>query len=436
MKAPLDRLPPHASDAEKGVLGCILTDPTNCLPEVQARLGPDDFYDLRHRRILEAITALATTGRGVDLVTVAEALRAEAELEAVGGLAYLNEAADAIPSAANLDYYLDIVIEKARLRHVLKICVETTSAVYETSDPEALIDQFEREALAVRGARTGGHEWSAPALVDRVRRGLANPLPVSIKTGLWNLDRLLRIRPGQLVVFAARPSQGKSALASEVALTTAMQSGVPTGFVSMEMDAEEIGRRFVANLSGVPQDDLECPDLQQRALIAGALDRIGAAPFWACDRGVLSCGQLTALARRWKQRHRVELLVVDYLGLMRTDAKARSRYEMITEISGSLKATARDLGIVVLALAQLNREAACEGAEPRLHHLRDSGSIEQDADAVVLLHTTSIEGRLRRVTALLEKQRNGPLGEAHLTFDTLTMKFESVSPIDPKDIPA
>lgn len=431
-----DRLPPHAPDAERGVIGCILTDPTTCLPDVQSGLSLDDLYDLRHRKLLATISDVARTGRPVDLLTLSEALRAEGQLEAVGGIEYLNAICDSVPSAANLPTYLDIVREKAALRRVLTTCVETLASVYEATDHEAVIERFERDALAIRGDSKDGHEWDAASLVECVKQGLTHPKPVTIRTGLHNLDRLLRMRPGQFVVFAARPSQGKSALANEIALWTAVQSQVPTEFVSLEMSREEVGRRFVANLSRVPQEDLEAPDLQQRAAIVTAFNRLKPSPLRGYDGGSMTPGRLAALARRWKQRHRLELLIVDYLGLMRTDSKARSRYEMITEISGSLKAIARDLGIVVIALAQLNREACSDDDEPRMHHLRDSGAIEQDADAVVLLHTTSFEGRPRRVTALVEKQRGGPVGEASLTFDTLTMKWDSVSPIDPEDVPA
>jgi replicative DNA helicase len=429
-----DQLPPHAPDAERGVLGCILLDPTTALPVAQGAIGLNAFYDLRHRRIYQGIIDVAATGRSLDMVVIPEG--SAGHLEAVGGLEYLNKIIDGTPSASHLPEYIRLVREQERRRRILRVCGEFSLKVRDTRDADALVDEFEREALAVRGDRMENREADAGMMVnrlfDRLDAGLS---PVAIKTGLHTVDKILKMRAGQLVVLAARPSMGKTACACRVIENVAIVDRVPAGIISLEMGMDEICQRFAASMSGVPYDDFENPEQGQQGAILEALETIKRAPLWVCDQGGMSISQLMGLARRWRQRHAIQLLVIDYLGLLRTDTRNRSRYEAITEISASLKQLARDLGIVVLCLCQLNRQAADDGEQPRMHHLRDSGAIEQDADAVVLLHTTSIEGTTRRVSALIEKQRNGPLGEAKLTFNGPTMRFEAECPIEMSDIP-
>lgn len=425
---------PHAPTAEAATIGCAILDPTLA---GDLRLGW--FHDERHRALVEAIQSLAAAGRPIDEVTV--------RLRAGTHLAETVEACvSACHSPANFPAWRETLEVKARLRAAWQFH-GAARARLETL-PEGATPDEEREALAAieaefvaLGADAGGAEdvsaaEGIDALFDSLESGAEAPV---LNTGLPSLDGILRLRPGQMVVIAARPSVGKSALAGRIVEHVALDLRRPVGWFSLEMDRAEVLRRMASALSGVPFEDFERPNEDQQPRIVHALARLKTAPLRICDRGALTFGQMSGLARRWKVRHKVGLLVVDYLGLLRTDGKARSRYEAVTELSQGVKALARDLGVTVLCLAQLNRLAAGNGEEaderPRLHHLRDSGSVEQDADAVVLLHATGFEGGRRTITAAIEKQRNGPLGEAKLALHGPTMRFESVSPIDPADVP-
>lgn len=423
---------PHAPTAEAAAIGCAILDPT-----LTGDLRLSWFYDERHRAVVEAIAALAAAGRPIDEVSVR--VRAGMHLGET-----VEACVEACHSPANFPAWRETLEVKARLRAAWQFHGAARARL--EALPEGATPDEEREALAALEAEfvalgadaSGAEDVSAAegvdALFDSLESGAEAP---TLNTGLASLDGFLRLRPGQLVVLAARPSVGKSALAGRIVEHVALNLGRPVGWFSLEMDRAEVLRRMASGMSGVPFGDFEWPSETQKPGIVQALGRLKSAPLRICDRGGLSFGQMAGLARRWRVRHGVDLLVVDYLGLLRTDGKARSRYESVTELSQGMKALARDLRVTVLCLAQLNRTAAAgEGEDrPRMHHLRDSGSIEQDADAVVLLHATGFEGSRRMVTAAIEKQRNGPLGEAKLALHGPTMRFESLSPIDPADFP-
>lgn len=348
---------------------------------------------------------------------------------------------DATPSASGWDYWRGVAEDYARLRQAWttlstrRVDIESLPETASPEDVRNILDSIESDVLQIRRDDTGNHEKCASEAVDALFDQLdAGERPVTICTGLASVDRILRMRPGQFVVLAARPSQGKTALALRITENVALREGMPVGFVSLEMSTADLMQRMASGLSGVPYQDFENPTEDQQGRIINALGAIKRAPIRFYDRGGTTLPQITSLARRWKARHGVSLLVIDYLQLVRGDPKHRSRYESVTEISNGLKRLARDLDVVVLCLSQLNRVAA-DDEQPRLHHLRDSGSIEQDADAVGLLHVTDYDGCRRNVSLLLEKQRNGPLGEAKLTMHGPTMRFEAVSPIDHRDIP-
>jgi replicative DNA helicase len=412
------------------------------------------FFDARHAALATAITDLAGRGEPVNEATVQQ--RAGNHLaETIG------HCLDVAPSPAGWDYWRGLAEDFAQLRRAWttlstrRTDIENLPATASPEDVRSLLDAIERDVLDVRSEDKGGHESNASEAVDALFDRLeAGERPVSVSTGLASVDRILTMRSGQFVVVAARPSQGKTGLALRITEHVALREGTPVGFVSLEMSTADLMQRMASGLSGVPFEDFEKPEGKQVERITDALAAIKRAPIRFYDRGGTTLPQLTSLARRWKARHGVSLLVVDYLGLLRGDPKHRSRYESVTELSGGLKQLARDLDIVVLCLAQLNRVAA-DDEQPRLHHLRDSGSIEQDADAVGLLHVTDYDGCRRNVslvwrnsatgreakltmhgpTMRFEKQRSGPLGEAKLTMHGPTMRFEAVSPIDHRDVP-
>lgn len=425
---------PRAPTAEAAAIGCAIADPS-----LAGDLRLPWFYDERHRAVVEAIAALSAAGRPIDEVTVR--MRAGQHLGET-----ITACVEACHSPANFPSWRETLELKARRRGAWHFHGSARSRL--ESLPEGATPDEEREALAAiesefvaLGAESGGGEdvsvaEGIDALFAALESGAEAP---TLNTGLGGLDGILRLRKGQLVVIAARPSVGKSALAGRIVEHVALELGRPVGWVSLEMGSAEVLRRMGASLSGVPFEDFEKPSEDQHPRIVNALGRLKSAPLRIYDRGDLTFGEMAGLARRWKVKHKIELLVVDYLSLLRTDGRSRSRYESVTEISQGMKALARNLEVTVLCLAQLNRMAAAigEGADdrPRMHHLRDSGSIEQDADAVILLHATGYEGAKRLVTAMIEKQRNGPLGEATLTLEGPTMRFESASEIHPDDYP-
>ncbi|MGE3310605.1 MAG: replicative DNA helicase [Limisphaerales bacterium] len=420
---------PHHAEAEAATIGCALMDAT-----LAGELRESWFFDARHTAIASAILDLAGRSEPVTEATVRQ--RAGNHLaETIG------HCLDVAPSPAGWDYWRGMAEDFAKLRRAWttlstrRVDIENLPTTASPEDVRNLLDAIERDVLDVRSEDKDGHESNASEAVDALFDRLeAGERPVSVATGLASVDRILRMRPGQFVVVAARPSQGKTALALRVTEHVALRERMPVGFISLEMSTPELMQRMASGLSGVPYQDFENPNEDQQPKIINALGTIKRAPIRFYDRGGTTLPQITSVARRWKSRHGVSLLVVDYLQLIRGDPKHRSRYESVTEVSNGLKRLARDLDVVILCLAQLNRQAA-DDEQPRLHHLRDSGSIEQDADAVALLHVTDYDGCRRNVSLLLEKQRNGPLGEAKLTLHGLSMRFESVSPVDPEDYP-
>lgn len=425
---------PAAPTAEAAAIGCAIADPT-----LAGDIRLAWFHDERHRAIVEAIAGLAAAGRPIDEVSV--------RLRAGPHLAETVEACvEACHSPAHFSAWREVLETKARLRAAWQFHGSARTrleALHEGATPDEereVLATLESEFVAL-GADAGGAEdvgasEAVDDLFDSLESGAEAP---TINTGLASLDSILRLRRGQLVVIAARPSVGKSALAARVLEHVVLNLRKPAGLFSLEMDRGEVMRRMASGLSGVAFEDFERPNEDQQGQIVEALGRLKRAPLRICDRGGLTFGQMAGLARRWKVRHGVELLVLDYLGLLRPDGKARSRYEAVTELSQGMKALARDLRMTVLCLAQLNRLAAGSGDgaddRPRMHHLRDSGSIEQDADAVILIHPTGFEGGRRLVSCLIEKQRNGPLGEAKLALHGPTMHFASVSPVSAEDVP-
>lgn len=422
---------PSCPRSEMAVIGAALWDPT-----LLGDLRPSWFHDQRHLQLVEIMLAMSATGEPVEGATVAAKVR-----EDLRGL--VGACVDECISSANFPYWVETLETKQRLREAWRYHVESRNEIEgipegaTIADEKQILDRIESRFLAAN-SNSGGQsgDLGAAELVDAMFTQLeTTEKPAAVSTGLPGIDRVLTMRPGELIVVAARPSVGKTSMAVRVLENALMVQRKPCGAVSLEMSAGQIMQRLASGVSGVPYLDFERPDEGQQTVIVDAMGRLKGLPIRVCDRGGITISQIAGLARRWKVRHKIELLVVDYLGLIRPSSKARSRYEDVSEISATCKQLARELGVVFVLLAQLNRVAAEEGEVPRLHHLRDSGSIEQDADAVVLLHQREVIGADRRIDALIEKQRNGPLGKAELLLRGPTMRFESVSPIHPADVP-
>lgn len=456
----LDRLPPHSPEAEQGVLGCVLLSPNECMGECIEKLkdnGAESFYDLRHQTIYEMLAEMFNTREAIDVITVQQKLKDKQLLEPVGGIAYLSQLQDAVPSAANLSYYLDIVREKFLLRKMIQTCTEVVGRVYDyEGEVDALLDEVERDVLRISESRVQGAAVTTKELVGKAIHTIENFFSrqgalTGLGTGFTDLDRMTDgLHGSEMVVIAARPSMGKTSLAMNIAEHVALEDKLPVGVFSLEMSAEALVLRMMCsiarvNLRSIREGFMSESDFPKLTSAAGKLAN---APLFIDDTAGLSILQLRARARRLHQMHGIKLFVIDYLQLLHSTARRaqENRQQEISDISSGIKALAKELKVPVVVLSQLNRELERDkNRKPRLSDLRESGAIEQDADLVGLLYKPSAgdddEGNAEEadglpVNLLIAKQRNGPTGDVNLTFLKSYTRFESAAKVSDEDIPA
>jgi replicative DNA helicase len=453
-----DRLPPHATEAEQGVLGCVLLSPNDCLGQCIEKLktGQEVFYDLRHQTIYSALVEMFDQREAIDIITLQQRLKDRQMLEQIGGIPYLNALQDAVPSAANLSYYLDIVLEKFLLRKMIQTCTDVVGRVYDyEGEVDALLDEVERDVLRISESRVQGGTEGVKQLVHRAigtienyfnRQGVLSGLG----TGFADLDRMTDgLHGGEMIVIAARPSMGKTSLAMNIAEHAVLQDKLPVGVFSLEMTAESLVLRMLCsnarvNLRNIREGFMSEMDFPKLTSSAGKLSN---APLFIDDSPGLSILQLRARARRLWQQYGIKLFVVDYLQLLHSTARRsqENRQQEIADISSGIKALAKELGVPVIVLSQLNRELERDKSrKPRLSDLRESGAIEQDADVVGLLYKPNADddegGGAEEpdgvpVNLLIAKQRNGPTGDVNLTFLKPYTRFESAARVSDADVP-
>jgi len=457
----VDRLPPHSPEAEQGVLGCALLSPNECVGECVEKLkdgGQEFFYDLRHQTIYETLAEMFNERMPIDVITVQQRLKDKQLLDQVGGIAYLAQLQDAVPSAANLSYYLDIVQEKFLLRKMIHTCTDVVGRVYDyEGEVDALMDEVERDILRISESRAQGAVLGVKELVGKAigtienyfsRKGVLNGLA----TGFADLDRITDgLHGSEMIVIAARPSMGKTSLAMNIAEHVVLEEKLPVAVFSLEMSAESLVLRMMCsiarvNLRSIREGFMSEADFPKLTSAAG---RLANAPLFIDDSAGLSILQLRARARRMWQQHGIKLFVVDYLQLLHSTGKRsqENRQQEISDISSGLKALAKELKVPVIVLSQLNRELEKDKSrKPRLSDLRESGAIEQDADVVGLLYkpnagddedgTAVDEPEGLPVNLLIAKQRNGPTGDINLTFLKSYTRFESAAKVSEEDVPA
>lgn len=452
----VDRLPPHSPEAEQGVLGCILLAPNECVGDCISKFPTSGqvFFDLRHQTIYDAIVAMFDARMPIDVITLQQWLKNNNTLEQVGGIAYLSSLPDTVPSAANLSYYLEIVKEKYLLRQTIQVCTDVVSRVYDfEGEVDALMDEVERDILKISESRVsketpGIKELMKRALVQIEEMHRRQGAIAGLATGFTDLDRMTNgLSPGEMIVIAARPSMGKTSLAMNIAEHVAVDSGLPVGVFSLEMTADALSLRLLCSRSRVNLRNVRDGLLAERDFpkMSGASGKIAKAPLYIDDSAGLSILQLRAKARRMHQMYGIKLLVIDYLQLLHTTNKrAKNRQEEITDISNGVKALAKELGIPVIILSQLNRELEKDkNRKPRLSDLRESGAIEQDADIVGLLYRPAEEKEGESteqntdsavpINLLIAKQRNGPTGDVNLTFFRDITRFENAAKVSAED---
>ncbi len=446
---PVERVPPHSEDAERGVLGAVLLDAERVMDFcIERQLVADSFYIPAHRAIFEVMLEMSNAGRPIDLLTVGERLKAAGLLERIGGSTALHRIVDATPTAAHADYYINIVRDRHLLRRVIQAARSAERVCYDPNAEAQNVLGHAEQAFFEITANQHGQMRPWPQLVheivatfDNQHRGF-----MGVATGFRDLDYTIKgMKGGNMVVLAARPSMGKTSLAMNIVENVALGKGDPdarprpVGVFSVEMSCLDLVKRMIccrAEVSGHVIGDGFISQTNHGRLIAAA-DALSNAPIYIDDSAGLEITELRARARRMKSKHNVELIVIDYLQLLRAPGNSRDgRQVEITHVSAGLKGMAKELNIPVLVLSQLSRAPEARGGEekPKLSDLRDSGSIEQDADIVMLLRrpcrTANDQEKENRTLAIIEiaKNRNGPaMEEIRMEFDDAYTRFRDAA---------
>jgi replicative DNA helicase len=439
------RTPPHSVEAEQGVLGSMLISPHETIAECVEKINEEYFYVPAHRTIYDVLVDLWNTRQGIDLITFTQVLRDRNLLDSVGGAAFVTNLFTFVPTAANVQYYLEIVRDKYILRQIISAATESVRRAYEEQEEvDSLLDEVEQKIFDVGEDRFKGqmlsmkdHAMQAIETIERLyeRKGSIT----GISTGFVEFDRMTSgLHPSEMVVIAARPSMGKTALAMNIAEYVAINEQLPVGVFSLEMSSQQLVQRMLCSRARVNLQRVRDGFLGERDFpsLTAAASKLAEAKMFIDDSASLSILELRAKARRLKAQHDVSLIIVDYLQLLRsTTRRAQDNRQLeISEISAGLKALAKDLKIPVIVVAQLNRQPEQRtGGKPRLSDLRESGSIEQDADLVGLLvrpemYEEDEEARVEKAgeaELIIAKQRNGPVGEIPLTFLKEYTRFET-----------
>jgi len=440
------RIPPHSIEAESSVLGGLLLD-NAAWDRVSDLLTQSDFYRYEHRLVFGAISALVNLAKPADVITVFEQLRSLGKAEEIGGLSYLNSLAQYVPSAGNIRRYAEIVRERAILRKLVSASDEISTSAFNPKGRAvaAILDDAEQKIFNIgeEGARTKqgfqAMDSLVVALLDRVQEMADNPNDVTgVPTGFYDLDRLTAgFQAGDLIVLAARPSMGKTALAINIAEHVALNEGLPVAVFSMEMGAAQLAVRIVGSIGRIDQSHLRTGRLtdEEWPRLTESIEKLRTISLHIDETAGLTSSELRANARRLsRQCGKLGLIVVDYLQLMSgSGGDNENRATELGEISRGLKTLAKELQCPVLALSQLNRSVETRpDKRPMMSDLRESGAIEQDADIIMFIYrddyyTKDACKEPGVAEIIIAKQRNGPTGMVKLAFLKPITKFESLA---------
>ena len=428
-----EKVPPHNIDAEQAVLGAILLH-WEAMADVVSILRPDRFYSLQNQLIYETLQKLYSKNVRGDYLAVINELTVENKLEQAGGAAYIASLTDMNPSAANITYYAQLVMDRSTRRELIKISSELKSSAYELGkDADALLDGAEQKifALAERNETTVVHAAKDIMIKEieliEARYNSKNTF-TGVPTGFARLDTMTSgFQKSELIIIGARPSIGKTALALSMMQHIAVDRHIPCGFFSLEMPYESIGMRILSQEARVSMQKIRSGTIRLDDVkkIQDAAGRWFEAPLYTVDTPNMRLLDLRAMARRMVVNQKVEIIFIDYIGLISTEDPTAPVFEQMSLVSKSLKALARELEIPIVALCQVSRDA--EGNEPNLAQLRGSGSIEQDADVVMFLHRDRLkdETPIQEAKLILAKQRNGATGDIPIMFVPAYSKFEN-----------
>jgi len=436
----IDRVPPHNNEAEQSVIGAIFLDPQALITAAEV-LMPEDFYRLAHERIFNTMLNLSDKGQAIDVVTVTEELSATKELENVGGISYLTEIANSVPTAANIFHYAKIVEEKALLRRLIRVATSIVEDGYAREDEvEALLSEAEKKMMEVSSRKNAGDfKHIKDVLVstyDNIELLHAQKGDVTgIPSGFTDLDKLTAgFQRNDLIIVAARPSVGKTAFALNVAQNVATKTDEKVAIFSLEMGAEQLVMRMLCAEGNIDAQvlrtgSLQAEDWRKLTMAMGSLSNAG---IFIDDASGLRVNEIRAKCRRLKQEHGLGMVIIDYLQLIEGSGRSgENRQQEVSEISRSLKGIARELEIPVIALSQLSRGVEQrQDKRPMLSDLRESGSIEQDADIVSFLYREDYYDKETEnenmIEIIIAKQRNGPTGTVTLAFAKEFNKFVNI----------
>jgi len=441
-----DRTPPHDDELERAALGSVLEDAEAVSSVIQMHLRPDDFYSRANQRVFEAVLSLDSKGLRCDIQTVVQELKQLGKLDEAGGASYVSGLTTVIPSSANIEYYAQTVKNYSLKRALLKVASQIGVDVYDESKEarEALekvqqnIFELSDDRHVVSARKIGEVLKETFDIIDAVRKS-KNPI-TGISTGYDKLDQLTAgFQRDEFIIIGARPSVGKTALALNIAANIAFHKKTPTAFFSLEMSGIALSQRLISSEAAVQAQNLRSGFLSSGDYkkIIDITGLIFDAPFYIVDIPNMKLLDLRAQARKLRSQQQIEIIFVDYLGLIGHENSSLPRHEQFSEISRSLKSLARELHIPVVVLCQLNRDAQYE--VPTLANLRDSGSIEQDADLVLFLNREQPKKRkgdedknqapvdLIPTDLIIAKQRNGPIGVVKLVLESRIARFVPAS---------
>lgn len=432
-----DKVPPHNLDAEQATLGALLLDWESTISIVLQYLRPDKFYSLQNQKIFTAMLELYNEGQRCDIISLKEKLREKGELEAAGGAAYISELTDKVPTSANVEYYAQIVKDQSIRRSLIKSAAKIVSNSHnESMDSRSVLEEAQKEIFDLTDASSQQGYKTTKELVNLVVTNISERYSnknsfTGVESGFHDLDQMTAgFQPAEMIIIGARPSIGKTAIALSMLQHIAIEKRVPAAFFSLEMSDFQVMSRLVAQVSRIRADKLRTGFLlsDDFAKLQTAAASIYEAPLYIVDTPNMKLLDLRSVARRLRSKEKIEIIFIDYITLIASENSSIPRHEQVAEISRSLKSLARELNIPIVVLSQVARSA--EEKAPTLAELRESGSIEQDADVVMFLHRkrTPEENQETIPTELiLAKQRNGPTGVVKITFIPHFTKYENIT---------
>ncbi|MUK88159.1 replicative DNA helicase [Ornithinibacillus sp. L9] len=432
-----DRTPPHNLEAEQAVIGAIFLEP-EAFSTASELLVPEDFYRASHQRIFATMLSLADKGEPIDLVTVTTSLSNSKQLEEAGGVSYLSEVAESVPTAANIEYYSKIVEEKSVLRRLIRTATDIVTNTFDKEDEvEDVLNEAEKNILEVSGRKNSGAFKAIKDVLievyDSIEQLHHNDAEVTgVPTGYRDLDKMTSgFQRNDLIIIAARPSVGKTAFALNIAQNVAVKTDENVAIFSLEMGAEQLVQRMLCAEGNIDAQrlrtgSLQADDWSKLTMAMGSLSNAG---IYIDDTPGIRVSEIRSKCRRLKQEHGLGMILIDYLQLIQGSSKnGENRQQEVSEISRSLKGLARELNVPLIALSQLSRGVEQrQDKRPMMSDLRESGSIEQDADIVGFLYRDDYYDKESEkqniIEIILAKQRNGPVGTVELAFVKEYNKF-------------